>query len=129
ELDGRKLKDISTHSQRIEKPRSLSVESEDRGSASVDRDGLPGSSQSDASGEPSENVLLPSLRKTVAEASLFGDTLTVRDLGDMTLKHPPLDDIELALDLIARHAALQSLCLLVPDTHEVVKTDAWRAAV
>ena len=35
------------------------------------------------------------------------------------------------LILIAKNAAQQSLCLLVPrvGTHEVVKTDSWRAAV
>ncbi|MGJ4899135.1 hypothetical protein ACQR2B_29180 [Bradyrhizobium oligotrophicum] len=129
ELDGRELKDISTCSQRVVKPRPLVLESQNRGSASAARDRLTGSGQSDASAEPSENVLLPSLHVTVAEVSLFGDTLTVHDLGDRTLKHPPLDDVETALDLIARDAALQSLCLFVPDTHEVVKTDAWRAAV
>ncbi len=129
ELDGRNLKDISTYSPRIEKPRSLFVKSEDRGSSHVDCNGLPSSSQSDASDKPPENVLLPSLYVTVAEVSLLGETLTVRDLGDKTLKHPPLDDVERALDLVANSATQQSLCLLVPETHPVVETDAWRAAV
>lgn len=130
ELDGRDLKDISTYSQRIGKPRSLFLESKDRGSAQADCDELPGPIQSVASEEPPEEVLLPSLRLTVAEISLFDNTaLAVRDLGDKTLKQPSLDDIEEALDLIAKNAAQHSLCLLVPETHAVVKTDAWRAAV
>lgn len=129
ELDGRVLKDISRYSPRIRKPGLLFAESEERGSAQADYEGLPASGQSDASDQPSESSLLPSLYMTVAEASLLGDTLTVRDFGDKTLKHPPLQDIERALDLIARSAAQQSLCLLVPETHGVVTTDAWRAAV
>lgn len=129
ELDGRKLKDVSTSSQRVVKPGALALQSQAREPSSPGGDGRPDSDKSDASVELSENVVLPSLHVTVAEASLLSDTLTVHDLGDKTLRHPPLDDIETALDLIARDAALQSLCLLVPGTHEVVKTDAWRAAV
>ena len=130
ELDGRELKDISTYSQRIGKPRSLFLESEDRGSAHADCDELPGSSQSDTFDKPPEEVLLPSLRLTVAEISLFDNTaLAVRDLGDKTLKQPSLGDIEEALDLISTNAAQHSLCLLVPEKHAVVKTEAWNAAV
>jgi hypothetical protein len=129
ELDGRELKDISTYSQEVEKPRSLKAVSENQESENVGRCGSSGSNQSDDPEEPTKNVLLPSLYVTVAEVSLFGCTLTVRDLGDKTLKQPPIDDVERALDLIARSAAQQTICLLVPETHPVVKTDAWHAAV
>jgi hypothetical protein len=73
--------------------------------------------------------LLPSVRLTVMEASLFGDTLTILDLGDPTLKKLPLPDIEQALFLIANDAAQQSLCLMVSHKHEIVGTEAWHAAV
>lgn len=127
ELEGRELRDISTCPQRVVRSRPFLPESQAREPNRPSGDGRP--DKSDASTELSEAVVLPSLRLTVAEPSLFGETLAVHDLGDETLKHPLLDDIKVALDLIARAAALQSLCLLVPDTHEVLQTDAWRAAV
>lgn len=129
ELEGRELRDISTCPQRIVRSRPLLPESQAREPDKPGGDGRPDFDKSDASAEVSETVVLPSLQLTVAEPSLFGETLAVHDLGDKTLKHPQLDDVKIALDLIARDAALQSLCLLVPDTHEVVQTDAWRAAV
>ena len=73
--------------------------------------------------------LLPSVRLTVMEASLFGDTLAILDLGNPTLKKLPLPDIEQALFLIANDAAMQSLCLMVSHKHEIVGAEAWRAAV
>jgi hypothetical protein len=123
ELDGRDLKDITSVPQELEKPPSLAAEPTD--AAAIRLDTNISSSSSDAS----ETVLLPSLYETVTEVSLFGDTLTVCDLGDKTLKQPPLDDVERALQLIARNATEQSVCLLVPETHAVVKGAAWTAAV
>lgn len=128
-LDGRELKDIATYSERIARPRPLIIGAQDEASERAESEKSLGSGPSDASAGAFENVLVPSLRLTIAEASLFGDSLAVHDLGDETLKHPSSNDVKLALNLIARDAALQSLCLLVPDTHEVVQTDAWRAAV
>jgi hypothetical protein len=128
QLAGRELKEISTYSQHVVKPSALLAASQAREPSRSGADGRPESDKRDASAEV-ETVVLPSLHMTVAEPSLFGDTLAVHDLGDRMLKHPPRGDVELALDLIARDAALQSLCLLVPDTHEIVKTHAWLAAV
>ncbi|MEY9180580.1 hypothetical protein [Bradyrhizobium sp. USDA 313] len=130
ELEGRELRDILTCPQRVVRSRPLPPGSQAREGSSRPRgDGWPGFDNGDASAELSETRVLPSLHLTVAEPSLLGETLAVHDLGDKTLAHPPIDDIERALDLISRDAGLQSLCLLVPDTHEVVQTDAWRAAV
>jgi hypothetical protein len=125
-LNGRDLKDITSYPQELEKPRLLGSKS---GAARPDTDTSSGSDQNYASETVREEVLLPSLYATVTEVSLFGNTLTVRDLGDRTLKQPPLDDIERALDLIAKNEAEQSVCLLVPETHKVVKSAAWSAAV
>lgn len=129
EFEGRELRDISTCPQRVVKSRPLLPETQAREPDRPGGDGRPDFDKSDASAELSEAVVLPSLRLTVAEPSLFGETLAVHDLGDKTLKHPQLDDVKVALDLIARDAAMQSLCLLVPETHEIVGTDAWRGAV
>lgn len=129
ELQGRELRDISTCPQRIVRSRPLLPDLQAREPDRPGGDGRPDFDKIDASAEVSETVVLPSLQLTVAEPSLFGETLAVHDLGDKTLKHPQLDDVKVALDCIATDAALQSLCLLVPDTHEVVQTDAWRAAV
>ena len=129
ELDGRDLKDVLIYPRRIARPRAQFSNSGNRESTSAGRDGLLASSQNDASGELQEDGSVPSLRATLTESSLFGTTLTVHDLGDNTLKQPSLDDVEATLDLIARDGALHSLCLLVPDTHPVVETDAWCAAV
>lgn len=129
EIEGRELMDISTHPQRLMKSRPRLQEPRAGEPAKLGGDGRADSDKGDASTELWETAVLPSLRLTIAESSLFGDRLAVHDLGDRTLKQPRLDDVGLALELIARDAALQSLCLLVPDTHEIVQTDAWRAAV
>lgn len=129
ELDGRELKDLSTDSQRVVRPRPLLRVSQTGEPGSPGEEGRPDTDQGEASAELSEIVVLPSLYGTVAESSLFGYGLTVHDLGDKTLAHPLIGDIERALELIAGDAALHSLCLLVPAEHALVKTDAWRAAV
>jgi hypothetical protein len=73
---------------------------------------------------------VPSLHATVSEVSLFDEpTLHVRDLGDPTLEHPPLEDIARALGAIAAGGEQHSIFLLVPDIHKLVETDAWRVAV
>ena len=129
ELDGRDLKDVSTYSRRAGKYRSVIAEPEEEEGSHVDRDEGRRPGESKGYDEPYGVALLPSMYRTVAESSLFGETLTVHDLGDKAVKHPRLDDIEDALDLIAKNAAQQTLCLLVPETHELVKSERWRAAV
>ncbi|MCK1283920.1 hypothetical protein IVB41_08210 [Bradyrhizobium sp. 44] len=92
--------------------------------------GEAGESAHLADGESQEREeILASLYMTIAEPSLFDETLTICDLGQKQRIPVPLDDIEKALFLISRTAAEQSLCLLVPAEHDLVKTDAWRAAV
>lgn len=129
ELEGRELMDILTLPQPTVKLRPVPPESQGREPGSPGGSGRADPDNSNASREFSETILLPSLRLTIAEPSLFGDRLAVHDLGDKTLKQPRSDDVTGALNLIAGDAALQSLCLLVPDTHEIIGTDAWRAAV
>lgn len=122
ELDGRVLKDVVIYSEEDLIP--AAALSADEGSET-----LSPANSSDTSKEAREIEFLPSLYATITEMSLFDGTLTVRDLGDRTLKQPSIDDLERALDLIARDAAEQSLCLLVPETHEVIGKSAWHAAV
>lgn len=74
--------------------------------------------------------IVPSLHATVSEVSLFDEpTLHMRDLGDPTLEHPPLDDIARALSAIAAGSEQHSIFLLVPDTHKLIETAAWRSTV
>lgn len=74
--------------------------------------------------------LIPSLHATVSQVSLFDEpTLHVRDLGDTTLEHPPLDDIVRAVRATAAGSEQHSMFLLVPDTHKLVETQAWQSAV
>lgn len=127
EIDGRDLKDIATYSRRAVRSGSLLASSEEKEPIQVHRDESIGANQGSQSDAPLKE--LPSLYMTVAEPSLFGSSLVIRDLGDKTREHPPLEDIEQALNLVARDAAQQTVCLLVPDTHKLVKSDAWNAAV
>lgn len=84
----------------------------------------------DEAGETARSRLVPSLYATVSEISLFDEaTLHIRDLGARTLEHPPLDDIVKAVSTIASGGEQHSIVLLVPDTHKLIETDAWRAAV
>lgn len=129
ELERRELMDILTLPQPTVKLRPVLSESQGGEPRSPGSGGRADSDNSNASREYSAAVRLPSLRLTIAEPSLFGDRLAVHDLGDKTLKQPRLDDVTGALNLIAGDAALQSLCLFVPDTHEIVGTDAWLSAV
>lgn len=69
-----------------------------------------------------------SLHKSVTQNSLFGESLTIHDLGHRKPRLS-LSDIEEALWTVADHSATNCLCLLVPAGHKVLGIEAWRGAV
>jgi hypothetical protein len=131
--EGRELKDVATYFESVELPHLLAATAEREATQqSQPLEGQSNLARGESAvrgGDGDKKVLLPSLFLTVTEVSLFGNTLTVRDLGDLDLKRLPLSDIERTLFLIAGDRTEQSLCLLVPDTHKIVGTAAWLAAV
>jgi hypothetical protein len=109
--DGREMKDVATYSVKVSGTRPPGGDIGDEGNE-----------------EKTETIELPSLKATITEVSLFADALIIRDLGDKTLKQPPLEDIQQALELIATNGTEQSVCLLVPVGHPVVESAAWNGA-
>jgi hypothetical protein len=101
--DGREMKDVATYSVKVSGTRPPGGDIGDEGNE-----------------EKTETIELPSLKATITEVSLFADALIIRDLGDKTLKQPPLEDIQQALELIATNGTEQCFCFLVEVCYDVV---------